>query len=1059
MPRTHLERPLQQDICAHLAAHGWQHSPSSDGYDPVNALYPQDLFTWLEISDPVAYRSLVNPDEPASAQAAAQERIITALTKKLSLPEENGGGPLNTLRKGFRVLGARRDFKLLAPPPQDNRNPEVAKLYQANILRVVEEVRYDPHNQLSRIDLVLFVNGLPIATIEIKSEYAQTLAHATRQYREDRDPKTSPLLQEHRGALVHFALTQDEIAMTTRLAGKSTVFLPFNRGHKGGAGNPPVEGDLATSYFWHEILDRDTWLTILTKFIYTNHQKVKDPLTGRTLTKASTRFPRYHQWRAVTRLLAAARAEGAGNKYLVQHSAGSGKTDSIAWLAHQLSNLHSATGERVFDSIIVIADRQVLDRQLQDAIDQLVTIPGVFMPVTRGNGESKSKQLVEALTSGTPIIGVTLQTFPFAMEEMTKEGSQLAGRRFAVIADEAHSSQSGEATDSIKKMLNTEVSVEFEEGDSEADQEAMTRMAQRVVGSGEQVSFFAFTATPKEKTLEVFGRRPADGGAHVPFDLYSMKQAIEEGFILDVLQNYTTYDMAARIAQRNESTGADDEIDIRKGTRALIDFVDLHPTNVASKVAVILEHYQGTVQKELGGKAKAMVVTSSRVAAVKYQRAFQKAIAEKKLPLKTLVAFSGELPDPDIRPLNNDAPVPTVTEASMNPELRGQDLAAFFNQPDQNILVVANKYQTGFDQPLLVAMYVDKKLSGITAVQTLSRLNRRAEGKQNTYVLDFVNDPKQILEAFATYYEDATIETESDLSLIDSQIDKLEATGIYTTADVEQFWLKWCKPGARQASYDSLLAVPVDRFKRRWFNAQQDAKSPGSSADAAAELEVLLEFRATLQQYVKSYAFFSQIFNFGNPYYEKLSAFADLLARRLRGFTLDAASPDVLDIDDIVLTHYKLEKMKENQNLGLSSAPKVGLRGMTEAGLATIKERESKARSALIDLVNDYFKGLSLSDEYQVAFATTFVAEASRDEGLRQSAAANTKDDFAHSKKARNGLATMLWSYGSDTNELLDFVRKMPADKFMSLMLDLGLYERLRDQATGQDGGAQLTVV
>lgn len=844
--------------------------------------------------------------------------------------------------------------------------------------------------------------------------------------------------------------------MTTRLAGKGTTFLPFNRGKDGGAGNPAVDGNLPTSYFWHETLDRDTWLTILTKFIYTNHQSTKDPLTGRTVHKTHTRFPRYHQWRAVTKLVTAARTEGAGNKYLVQHSAGSGKTDSIAWLAHQLSNLHSAEGERVFDSIIVIADRQVLDRQLQDAIDQLITTTGTFQPITRGGNDSKAKQLVAALTTGVPIIGVTLQTFPFALEEMTREGGQLAGRRFAIIADEAHSSQSGKATGSIKSMLNTEVSVEFDENESDADQEALTRMAQRVVGNGNQVSFFAFTATPKEKTLQIFGRRPDEASAPEPFDLYPMKQAIEEGFILDVLQNYTTYEFAARIAQKNESTGVDEEIDIRKGTRSLIDFVELHPTNIASKVAVILEHYQGTVRQELGGRAKAMVVTDSRAAAVRYQRAFEHAIATKGLPLKTLVAFSGELPDPDVRPLPG-ADAPTVTEASMNPELRGQDLAALFNQPDQNILVVANKYQTGFDQPLLVAMYVDKKLSGITAVQTLSRLNRRAEGKDKTYILDFVNDPALILQAFSTYYEDAHIETESDLDLVTKQVDKLDAAGIYSRGDVEQFWDKWIAPGARQGSYDSLLAVPLDRFKRRWFDAREEEKIEGRKADAHTELETLTEFRSTLAQYVKSYAFFSQIFNFGDPYYEKLSAFADLLARRLRNFTLDEVAPEPLDVDDIVLTHYKLERLKEEENLGLASAAEAGLRGMTEAGLARIQERERKARSALIDLVNKHFNGLNLSDEYQVGFATIFVAEAAKDEGLRQSAHANSKADFAYSKRARMGLSSKLWSYETETNELLDFVRKMPADKFMEFMLDMGLYERLRgeiDADTEGSGGA-----
>lgn len=358
---------------------------------------------------------------------------------------------------------------MLAYPPQDNRNPELTELYKTNILRVVEEVHFDPKDSNLRLDLVLFINGIPVATVELKSEHTQTLQHTIRQYREHRNPKTSPLLQEHRGALVHFALSQDEIAMTTRLAGKSTVFLPFNKGANGGAGNPVIEGKLATSYFWEEILDRNAFITILTKFIYTNHQEKLDPVTGKTITRAQVRFPRYHQWRAVTNLVAAARTEGAGDKYLVQHSAGSGKTDSIAWTAHRLSNLHSLDGERVFDSVIVIADRQVLDQQLHDALQQLVTTTGTFQPVTRGANESKAKQLVEALTAGVPIIGVTLQTFPYALDEMQREGGQLAGKNFAIIADEAHSSQSGKATDSIKAMLSSDVEIDADETDSDAD--------------------------------------------------------------------------------------------------------------------------------------------------------------------------------------------------------------------------------------------------------------------------------------------------------------------------------------------------------------------------------------------------------------------------------------------------------------------------------------------------------------------------------------------------------------------------------------------------------------
>lgn len=764
MSRPHAETEFQKLIVHHLAVNGWVVG-TSDKYDQERALYADDVLAWLALDDEKNLRKIVASDDDVKGCA----RVLDKLAATLVADEKaQGGGTLNVLRKGFDVVGARR-FRMLQQPPADDRNPAMTALYERNILRVVPELVYSA-KKADRLDLAFFVNGIPVATVEIKTNFAQSLAHAITQYKHDRRPQGEPLLTPGRGALVHFALTQDEIAMTTRLAGEATAFLPFNRGNNGGAGNAPNGDKPRTAYFWEDVLNRDAWLTILTKFVYTNHEKQTDPLTGKVTYRSQIRFPRFHQWRAVTALTAAARVDGPGHKYLVQHSAGSGKTDSIAWTAHRMASLHTPAGEKVFDSVIVIADRQVLDRQLQDAVDQLVTATGTFQAITRGSEGSKTAQLTEALASGIPIIGVTLQTFPHALKQMRDAGGALAGKRFAVIADEAHSSQTGAAAGALKELLYLGETVEVDD-EPGADQDALIAMAAHA-DEDHRISFFAFTATPKEKTLELFGTRGPDGTPR-PFDLYSMKQAIEEKFILDVLKNYTTYDMAARIAKRGVYDGDAEEIDVRKGTRALIGLVELHPTNIASKVSEIITHFCEVVQPQLGGRAKAMIVTSSRAAAVRYARAFQKLAAERGLPLRALVAFSGEVPDPDVAALPG-VTQPTVTEASMNPTLKGRDLADVFAQPDHHVLIVANKYQTGFDQPLLVAMYVDKQLSGIAAVQTLSRLNRTMPGKIETYVLDFVNEPQAIRAAFQEYYEDARVETSSDPDLVAQQLNKLD---------------------------------------------------------------------------------------------------------------------------------------------------------------------------------------------------------------------------------------------------------------------------------------------
>ncbi|MCL6424227.1 type I restriction endonuclease [Brachybacterium sp. JHP9] len=1030
---VHQELALQDEITSHLEANGWLRSRTSAGYDKERALFPEDVLDWLQGTDPNGYERLVPKTLVGPARAKAEEKILDRVAKMLATDEAHGGGTLNVLRKGVEMIGLRAPLKLLQIPPADDRNPSITERYRQNRLRVVQEVVYSKKKS-DRIDLVLFCNGIPVATIELKTDFTQGLAEGIAQYRRDRNPKGEPLLTPLRGALVHFVVTNREVAMTTKLEGPGTRFLPFNMGRDNGAGNPPEVG---SRFFYEEVLARDTWLTILAKFIYVSHETREDPVTGEVTDTRSIRFPRFHQWRAVTALTEAAREEGPGHNYLIQHSAGSGKTDSIAWTAHRLASLHRADGTKVFDTVVVIADRQVLDRQLQDAVDQLVTTTGTFQAITRGSGGSKTEQLREALTAGTPIIGVTIQTFPFALKAMQEEGSVLAGKNFAVIADEAHSSQSGKASAAVRSVvyLNDppEVADELEPG---ADQDALVRMASRA-DDDQRISFFAFTATPKATTLDKFGR-PGPDGTPVPFDLYSMKQAIEEGFILDVLKNYTTYERAAKISL--QAGGEDIDVDTSTASKAYLQAVNLHPTNIDQKVREIIRHYTAAVKPELGGRAKAMVVTDSRAAAVKYARAFARISEEEGHDLHALVAFSGDVPDPDITALPG-AEAPTVTEATENPRLRGRDLAQVFAGPDEHVLIVANKYQTGFDQPLLVGMYVDKKLSGIAAVQTLSRLNRMAPGKSDTYILDFVNDPETILAAFREYYEDAQIRNDSDPELVLNLMAKLDATGITTPVEIDLFWQEWSSSGARHSAVTARLQPAVDRFGDRWRRAILE--------NDTAERDLLIDYKATLAQYVKAYDFFSQFINYGNPRFEKFAAFAGLLSRLLRDFTTEQTDPGQVDVSDIVLTHYKLEKVRE-EDLRISEGEPEGLDGMTEAGLASARERKRERKSEIVEKLNRYLGGLDVDDDYKISGVEALLAEVASDQTLQAVAGANTRADFAFSPGMQTVIEGAVWNVEESSNAVVKHLREMAWPEVRSMLLDMGLYERLRN-------GAQIT--
>ncbi|MEO0531444.1 MAG: type I restriction endonuclease [Planctomycetota bacterium] len=724
MPIDHSETPFEDAIEQHLLDNRYEKADGGqigekhpDGYDAERGLWPTRVAAFLRETQPEVWAELAN------LHGAEVDRVVLEdLCKSL-----DSQGMLPILRHGFKCYGKRLHVAFFAPA--NAMNPETRRLYEANRLAVARQVHFSAADRGKSLDLVLLLNGLPLATAELKNpSTGQRVAHAKTQYRDDRDPNEKLFAFKQR-SIVHFAVDPDEVEMTTRLRKKDTFFLPFNLGRDLGAGNPDNPGGHKTAYLWRDVWQRDTWLDIFGRFVFLEVKETK--VGGKKVRKEAMIFPRYHQLDAVRRLEATSREEGPGSNYLIQHSAGSGKSNSIGWLAHRLASLHDTADRKVFNSVIVVTDRVVLDRQLQETIYQLEHKSGVVQKIDESH---KSAQLAEALNAGTPIIIVTIQTFPFVTEKL----GDLKDRKYAVIIDEAHSSASGETASDLKAVLAADQIREKAKAEAEAkgladhEEEILRTMAKR--GRQPNISFFAFTATPKYKTLEVFGRKGDDGKPR-PFHLYSMRQAIEEGFIHDVLKHYTTYKTYYRLLK---AAGDDPQVDKRKASQALARFMSLHPHNLAQKVEVMLEHFRAHTRHKIGGRAKAMVVTSSRLHAVRYKQEFDKQIAAKGYDdVRTLVAFSGAVDDPDVTGKS-------YTEPEMNLDLDGKPikekaLPGKFDGPEYQLLIVAEKYQTGFDQPLLHTMYVDKRLAGIQAVQTLSRLNRRCSGKGDTFVLDFVN--------------------------------------------------------------------------------------------------------------------------------------------------------------------------------------------------------------------------------------------------------------------------------------------------------------------------------
>lgn len=840
---------------------------SPTDYDKEYAIDTKMLFDFLEDTQP---KKIQKFKEAYKDQYKA--KILYRLNQELA-----NRGMIDVLRHGIRDYIANLDLAYFKPA--SGLNAEMVELYNKNRVSVTRQVHYSTKNENS-VDMVIFINGLPVVVLELKNAFTgQSYEDAIRQYKEDRSP-SELLFQFKKRAVVYFAVDTDEVHMTTKIAKGKTKFLPFNKGCDGGKGNPENPNGLKTDYLWNEILQKDSLLDIFQKFVFLKKEELKDD-KGKKRIKEAMIFPRYHQLDAVRKLEQDAKEKGAGHNYLIQHSAGSGKTNTISWLAHRLSNLHDKQDKLVFDTVIVISDRRVLDKQLQDSIYQIEHKHGVVQKIDRD-----SNQLAEALKGGARIIISTLQKFPFILDKV----AELEKRRYAVIIDEAHSSTSGENIGALKEVLSADSLEEAQRLDEDAenkhedpDEKILNTLKKR--GPQKNISFFAFTATPKAKTLELFGTIGQDGLPH-PFHLYSMRQAIEEGFILDVLQNYVTYETYYKIAKKIED---DPAFDKAKATKALTRFVSLHPHNIAQKTEIMVEHFRNVTMHKIGGRAKAMVVTSSRLHAVRYKLAFDEYIKKKGYKdLKTLVAFTGTVKDGGI----------DYTESQMN-GFRETELPSRFETDEYQVLLVAEKYQTGFDQPLLHTMYVDKKLSGVKAVQTLSRLNRPYPGKDDTFVLDFVNKAEDIQEAFRPYYEKTIVEETTDPNLVYDLLTKLDEYGVYLKEEVIEFVKLYYKPDGKKsyrdrAKMNSIIDAGVKRFKELSEDKRNDFKSQAT-------------------KFIRLYSFLLQITPFEDVELFKVYLYLTYLLKKL---PKKGTSP--IDLTDKVVLEYYTNKKTFEGSLSLS---------------------------------------------------------------------------------------------------------------------------------------------
>lgn len=1011
----HSESAFEQIIESYLLGHGYSPVPR-ETFDRERAVFPTVALDFIRETQPREWAKL-----EALHGDRTGDQVLGDLCEWM-----DAYGSLATLRHGFKCYGRRLHAAYFKAAHE--LNPELEERYAANRLGLTRQLRYSPRSEKS-LDVTLSLNGIPVVTLELKNPLTgQTADDARRQYKEDRDPR-EPIFEFKRRTLVHFAVDTESVLMTARLAGVATHFLPFNQGYDGGGGNPPDPSGRGyrTAHLWEEVLQRDSLLDLLARFIHLQIDEKRDD-QGRKVKVETMIFPRYHQLQAVRLLVDLARREGVGHNYLVEHSAGSGKSNTIGWLTHRLASLHDAANERVFDSVVVVTDRVVLDQQLQDTIYQFEHKRGVVQRI-----DKRSRQLAEALENAVPVIVTTQQKFPFvsghllkmAEERGTSGTGTLPTRRCAVIIDEAHSSQGGDAATDLKEVLGgEELRREARKRAAEEGLEDMEELFRSMAKRGRQanISFFAFTATPKHKTFKVFGR---DGEAS---HRYTMRQAIEEQFILDVLKHYTTY---ATYYKLLKACTDDPNVERKKAAKALARFMKLHPHNIAQKTEVMVEHFEAVTRHKIGGRAKAMVVTGSRLEAVRYKQSFDSYIRKRGYAIKSLVAFSGTVPDDKVEGVS-------YTEENMNLGIREKELPEKFATPEYQVLLVAEKYQTGFDQPLLHTMFVDKRLAGIQAVQTLSRLNRTHTLKEDTFVLDFVNDREEIREAFKTYYEGAEMGEEVDPARMYQVKSELDAAGVYMDEEVERFCAVYFKPKQRQSALDhQAMNAALDPAVSRFTTRRRDNEDE-------AEL-----WRRNVQAFHNLYSFLSQVIPYQDSELERLYVFLRHLAAKLPRRQGGAAYQ--FD-DEVRLEYYRLQKISEGSIL-LKEGVAGRLDGPMEVGSGLVRQQDMPL-SQLIDIVNERF-GTDFTQADQLFF-DQIVEAAMTDGDLRQAAAVNPEDKFELVFKS---LLERLFVERMDENEeiFVRFMNDVPFQQVVTEWMASEAYRRLRVSSAENPAAARPT--
>ncbi len=881
------EKAFQNDIIAHLVSTGY-HQRGNHNYNRASCIDPELTLQFIQDTQEREWKKFQRVYGEQSEQKFFY-RMINELDKK---------GTINALKNGFKDAGCH--FELFYPKPNNRKNPDLFEKFEKNIVSVIDELEYEQKEDSKRLDLVISVNGLPIITIELKDTFSQGVERAIKQYKEDRDTRE----KISQRCFVHFAMSDEKIFMATKLAGWKTRFLPFNKGLE----NPDVKTDYKTSYLYNDILQINKLSKLISNFIYM--EKNDDTRAVKPI------FPRYHQLDCVNLLLADAKP---GKNYLIEHSNGSGKTKTIAWLAHGLINKFNAEDNRVYDMVIVVSDRRVIDKQLQDQVKSIEKVKGTVEVIDK---KKTSDDLRKALETGSNIVVTTLQKFPYILEEV----KDLPKRKYAVIIDEAHSSQTGITARKMKQVISTNSLEEAEALDNEEMDEVDEEILKEIESyrNLKNISFFAFTATPKNKTLEMFGM-PDEYGHYYPFHTYTMKQAIEEGFILDVLKNYLAYATYFKIVKKIQD---DPEYDEKKAKRLLRTFVETHPVAIARKTDIMLTHFMSSTIHKINGKAKAMVVTRSRLHAVLYKKAFDKLIKENNYPIKTLVAFTGVVRHDEQE----------YTENSMNDFSNKKEIRNAFEEDQYKILIVANKFQTGFDQPLLHTMYVDKMLNGITAVQTLCRVNRKPPNKKDTLILDFANKTEVIQKAFQPYYETTFLEEATDPHKLYELEEKLLDYQVFDKSDIETFVKAW-KKGESQPKLHNILSPVVNVFRQKSKKEQ-------------------VEFKKTMRRYQNIYTFLSQLIPFSDINLEKLFIFNKFVNKKLP--TINNPLPFSV-LQDVDIDSYKIVK-KGKKEIKIESE---GELKPISAGAGGYTPDINAKLSKIINDLNDAF-GTDFTDDSKV---------------------------------------------------------------------------------------------